>query len=124
MNRYQAVQQAVATDPVLQSLGLQTTYRGQAVEDPTEDVFAVVVWGASSSEFREAARDPQTVTVWFYQPPGGYSAVTPMLARLRQLMVGLEGSDGVGAVTVQGDSGDLYDDRWRKATRNGTYTIH
>lgn len=123
MNRYEAVHQAVASDPVLLSLGLGATYRGNAVEDPTESVFAVVVWAATSPSFREAATDPQDVTVWFYQPRGSYQVVSKMLDRLRAVMRDLAGS-GVAQVERRGDSGDLYDDRWDRATRNGTYTVH
>jgi hypothetical protein len=123
VNRYERVTVTIANDPVLKAEGLEHVYRSTATDDPTEACFAVLRWAEVTPELPEVFDAPQTLVVWLYDE-AGLDSVDAMLPRLREIMLGLVGADGVQQVRWIGDSGDLWDDRWEKDTRNATFEVH
>lgn len=123
MNRYEAIYTLINGDDELRTtLNVQHVYRGNAPDDPPEDIFIVLRWGSTNRELPELLDGPQTLVVWAYQPTGSYTTVDRIIVRVKEIL-DVVGQDGFAVCRWLNDSGDLYDDMWSKATRNSTYTV-
>lgn len=123
------VYQTIVNDPVLNGLGVveDNTASGD-MDTPEIRPFVQLRWGSNAIGLAKTPVTRRTLVIWVHDRPGDYSVkIDPIIARLRYLLVTLEGlSNGLGhvvAVEWTGDSEDLADDGHGTITRNTGFSL-
>ena len=137
------VAQALATDPVLQSLGLVSSavYTGD-VDTPQERPFVNIKWGVTNAALRQTSAANNFFTVWVHDLPNDYSRILAILSRVKTVLQAIEAAHWIetspwdvnnpSAVSSQGyvydcrfqtESTDLVDEGHGTITRQAVYSI-
>lgn len=121
---------AVSTNTKLHTLGYAAAevYGSASMENTKADKFIVLRWGQETPAF--GVIGTEFLTVWVYDKSNSYTDINKALKIIRDEIllpmihrVGSSGS-GVSQVSFNGFSEDLYDDMFKRITRNGVFTIN
>ena len=125
-----AVYDKIRNSSALQALGFASgeVYSSLAMENTKADKFIVLRWGSETPAFGTVGNE--ILTVWVYDRLSSYRDINKALKIIRDdlllPMLHVVGTDGgvVSQVGFNGFSEDLYDDIFKRATRNAVFTIN
>lgn len=120
-----AVQTLLETDATLLSLGLGQVYGANAVDTPSEQIFATVHWDQKSVVFGD--RGPETLVIWFHDRSRDYAKIDAMIERAIQILEGAVHVAGTDGILTQAKwtatSQDLFDDGFKTVTKNVSFQV-
>lgn len=125
-----AVYSAISNDSDLATLGFigSEVYGSTDMENTKSDKFIVLRWGAETPAFGTIGTED--LTVWVYDRLSSYDDINKAIRIIRDKillpMVHKAGTDGfcVSQVSYSGTSEDLYDDMFKRITRNIVFTVN
>jgi hypothetical protein len=123
------VRSAIIGDAQLQALGVTSAgVLSGDIDTPEPRPFLNLKWGTRLPAPYGGVAYRNTLAVWVHDEPNDYGRIESILARLRVVLVGIQGvpdtNDYVSQVQWNGDGPDLKDDGHRTITRVGNFTIN
>lgn len=120
--------QALINDSAMNLLGItDASSFAVDVDTPEARPFLQLRWGRNEEGLRQTPVTRRTLVIWVHDEPGDYAVIDSIIARVKAVLVSLEGQpNGFGhlvAAEWRGDSEDLVDDGHKTITRNTSFEL-